>query len=179
VRACNIGSLSPKRGLSDSSRKYSRVELGLVLVIVALIGAMLLTVVTVSYLAVRGHLGEIPLPRSGAIALSTLVAAGLGAFWWTLGIFGFALGQILGNGNLGSLIGGLVGLTCWVITTIVYGARITRSLADIRVATGISQTTASPVVRGAWVRISLGVILLVIVAFVAGAVLAALNGNGP
>jgi hypothetical protein len=155
------------------------VELGLGLVIVALIGAMLLSVVAVGYLAVRGHFDEIPMTRSGAIAMSSFVAAALGAFWLTLGIVGFALGQILGNGNLGSLIGGLVGLPCWVITTIVYGARISRSLADLRGATGISQTAASSAAGRAWLRIGLGVIFLVIVAFVAGAVFAGLKGNGP
>jgi hypothetical protein len=155
------------------------VELGLILVIVALVIAMFLSVVAVGYLAVRGHFDEIPLTRSGAIAMSSFVAAGLGAFWLTLGIFGFALGQIMGNGNLGSLIGGLVGLTCWIIATIVYGARITRSLADLRVTTGISQTLASLATWRAWLRIGLGVIFLVIVAFAAGAVFAALKSNGP
>jgi hypothetical protein len=155
------------------------VELGLILVIVALVMAMFLSVVAVGYLAVREHFDEIPLTRSSAIATSSLVAAGLGAFWLTLGIVGFALGQVLGNENLGSLIGGLVGLTGWVVTTIVYGARITRSLADIRVATGISQTRASRATGRAWLRVGLGVIFLVILAFVVGAVFAALNRNGP
>lgn len=140
---------------------------------------MFLSVVAVGYLAVRGHFDEIPLTRPSAIAMSSFVAAGLGAVWLTLGIFGLALGQILGNGNLGSLIGGLVGLTCWVVTTIVYGARITRSLANLRFATGISQTMASPTSTRAWLRIGFGVIFLVVVAFVAGAVFAALKSNGP
>src|SRR5919204_5963041 len=72
----------------------------------------------IGYLAVRGHFHEIPMSRSSAVAMSSFVAAGFGAGWLTLGIFGFALGQVLGNGNAGSLIGGLVGIMCWIVTTI-------------------------------------------------------------
>jgi len=67
---------------------------------------------------------------------SSLVAAGLGGAWLTLSMFGLALGQILGNANLGSLIGGLLGVTGWVTTTTVYGWRMTRGLAALQAMIG-------------------------------------------
>ena len=79
-------------------------ELGLVLLTVALLLAFCLAVVGVGYLAVHRHFREIPLSRWSAVASSSFVAVGLGAAWMTLGFFGLAVGQSLRDPNTGSLI---------------------------------------------------------------------------
>ena len=90
--------------------------LGLLLLI-GLLAAGGLAIVGVGYLAVRRHFHEIPLSRSNAIGISSLLSAGMLAAWLSLGIFGYVFGQSLGNGNLGSLIGGLLGIAFWILTT--------------------------------------------------------------
>ena len=150
----------------------------LVLLLVAFV-AMSLPIVAVGYLAVRGHFDEIPLSRAGAVAMSSFVAAGLGAAWLTLGYFGFALGQVLGNGNAGSLIGSLAGIMGWMVTTIAYGSRVTRALAEIQIQ--MLDSSGAPLVerRRVWLRILLGAVFLVFAVFVAGAVFSALTRNAP
>jgi hypothetical protein len=111
--------------------------------------------------------------------MSSFVAAGFGAGWLTLGIFGFALGQVLGNGNAGSLIGGLVGIMCWIVTTIAYGPRVTRALAEIQLQGRDCPGAPFIVRRQVWLRILLGAVILVFAVFVAGAVFTALTRNVP
>jgi hypothetical protein len=117
------------------------VDFGLVLIAVALLFGYCLAIVSVGYLAVRRHFHEIPLSRLGTVATSSFVAVGLGAAWMTLGFFGLAIGQTLGDANAGSLIGSLLGVGAWVVTSIAYGSRITRRLAELQVmmrqATGV------------------------------------------
>ena len=145
------------------------------------LGAGGLAIVGVSYLAVRRHFHEIPLSRSSALVLSTFVSTGLLAGWLTLSFLGYALGESLGHGNLGSLIGGLLGVTLWIVTTVSFGARWTRRLAELQVM--IRDSSQTPQIAGArapTLRVLLGAIFLVVVVFVAGAVLAGLNrGHTP
>ena len=140
-----------------------------------------LVIVGVGYLAVRGHFHEIPLSPSNAIGISSLVSAGLLAGWLSLSIFGYALGQRLGNANLGSSVGGLLGITLWIVTTASFGSRMTRRLAELQVM--IRASPEAPQIAGArppTLRVVLGAIFLVVVVFVAGAAVAALNrGTGP
>ncbi len=149
------------------------------LVIAALIIAIGLAILGVGYLAVRGHFHEIPLSRSNAVAISSLVAAGLLAAWQMFAIFGLALGQSLGNGNLGSLIGGVLGVACWVATTVVYGPRITRRLAELQVMIRASPQVPVADHGRARLRVGLGAIFLVVVVFIAGAAFAALMKATP
>ena len=152
------------------------VELGLVLVTVALLLAFCLAIVGVGYLAVRRHFHEIPLSRWSAVATSSFVTVGLGAAWMTLGFIGLAVGQSLGDANTGSLIGGLLGVAGWVVTTMAYGSRMTRRLAELQVM----MREATDVSRGRLrLRLLLSAIFLAAVIFVAAAFLAALSGTKP
>jgi hypothetical protein len=155
------------------------VELGLVLVVAALIIAIGLAIVGVGYLAVRSHFHEIPMSHRNAVAISSLVAVSLLAAWQVLAIFGLALGQSLGNGNLGSLIGGVLGAACWVATTVVYGSRMTRRLAELQVMIRASPQSPAADRWRARLRVGLGAIFLVVVVFIAGAAFAALRRTSP
>ncbi len=151
------------------------------LVSVALLVAMVLAIPGVGYLAVRHHFSEIPVNRWDAVGISSLVAAFLGAAWLTLtGIFGLVIGQSLGNGNVGSLIGGLVGLAGWIATAMGYGWRITRGLAELQVTMcGSRQLSGVEGTRGC-LRVGVAVVLLVVAGLAAGALFAALNKtSGP
>jgi hypothetical protein len=142
--------------------------------------AMLLPIVGVGYLAVRGLFHEIPLGRSDAIAMSSGMAAGLLAAWLTIALFGFAIGQTLGNERLGSLIGGVLGVTGWVMTTVAFGTRITRRLAELQVMVRASRQLPDVDSSRGCLRVGLAAIFVVAVVFVAGAVFAALiRTNGP
>jgi hypothetical protein len=154
--------------------------LGILLVVLLFVGGAL-AIVGVGYLAVRRHFHEIPLSRPNAIGISSLVTAGLLAAWLTLSLLGYALGQSLGNANLGTLIGGLVGITFWILTTASFGSRVTRSLAELQVMIhDYPQTPQIAGTRPPTLRVVLGAIFLVVVVFVAGAALAALNrSQGP
>jgi hypothetical protein len=157
------------------------VEFGLLLVIVALLVAMVLAIPGIGYLAVRHHFSDIPLNRWDAVAISSLVAAFLLAAWLTLiGIFGLVIGQSLGNGNVGSLIGGLVGIAGWIATAMVYGWRITRGLAQLQATMrGSRQPSGVESARGC-LRVGVAAVLLVVAVLAAGALFAALNKtNGP
>jgi len=94
----------------------------------------------------------------------------------TLGFFGLAVGQSLGDANTGSLIGGLLGVAGWVVTTMAYGSRMTRRLAELQVmmrqATGVSSERLR-------LRLLLSAIFLAAVIFVAAAFLASLSGTKP
>src|SRR5438094_9746932 len=100
--------------------------LGLLLLI-GLLAAGGLAIVGVAYLAVRRHFHEIPLSRSNAIGISSLWSAGMLAAWLSLGIFGYVFCQSLGNGNLGSFIGGLLGIALWLLSTASFWLRTSRS----------------------------------------------------
>lgn len=150
-------------------------KLGFLLAITVLIIAMAVPVVAVGYLAVREHFGEIPLSRSTAIATSSFLAAGLLAAWLTLAIFGLAVGQSLGNANVGSLIGGVLGLTCWVATTVAYGSRMTRRLAELQVLMRPSSQIRGADRSRARLRVGLAAIFVVVVVFVAGVAFVALS----
>jgi hypothetical protein len=157
------------------------VEFGLVLVSVAVLLALVLAIPGIGYLAVRHHFSEIPLNRWDAVVISSLVAAFSGAAWLTLtGIFGLVIGQSLGNGNVGSLIGGLVGIAGWITTAIVYGWRMTRGLAQLQVTMrGSRQPSGVARARGC-LRLGVAVVLLVVAGLAAGALFAALNKtSGP
>jgi hypothetical protein len=104
---------------------------GAFLVSLGLLLGMVLSILIVGYVAVGGHFDQIRLSRSRAVGISCTVAATFGAGFMTLGIFGFAIGQSLGDPNLGSLIGGLVGIGCWLYIMVVYGWRVTRRLAEL------------------------------------------------
>ena|SRR5205823_5080695 len=153
--------------------------LGLLLLI-GLLAAGGLAIVGVAYLAVRRHFHEIPLSRSNAIGISSLLSAGMLAAWLSLGIFGYVFGQSLGNGNLGSLIGGLLGIAFWILTTASFGSRMTRRLAELQVMIRASpQTPQIDGARAPTLRVLLGAIFLVVVVFAAAAALAALNRGSP
>jgi hypothetical protein len=154
------------------------VEFGLVLVSIGLLLAMVIAIPSIGYLAVRHHFSEIPLNRWDAVGISALVAAFLGAAWLTLtSIFGLVIGQSLGNGNVGSLIGGLVGTAGWIATAMVYGWRMTRGLAELRVTMRGSRQTSGA--RGC-LRVGVAVVLLVVAGLAVGALFAALNNtSGP
>jgi hypothetical protein len=157
------------------------VEIGVVLISVALLVAMVLAIPGVGYLAVRHHFSEIPLNRWDAVGISSLVAAFLAAAWLTLtGTFGLVIGQLLGNGNVGSLIGGLVGIAGWLTTATVYGWRMTRGLAELQVTMrGSRQPSGVEGPRGC-LRVGVAVVLLVVAGLAAGALFAALNKtSGP
>jgi hypothetical protein len=148
------------------------------LVSVAVLAAVVLAIPGVGYLAVRHHFSEIPLNRWDAVGISSLVAAFLGAAWLTLtGAFGLVIGQSLGDGNVGSLMGGLVGIAGWITTATVYGWRMTRGLAELQVAMRGSRRASGA--RGCF-RVGVAAVLLVIAGLAAGAVFAALNNtSGP
>lgn len=151
------------------------------LVSVALLLAMVLAIPGISYLAVRHHFSEIPINRWDAVGISSLVAASLGAGWLTLtGIFGLVIGQSLGNGNVGSLIGGLVGIAGWITTAMVCGWRMTRGLAELQVTMrGSRQPSGVEGARGC-LRVGVVGVLLVVAGLAAGALFAALNKtSGP
>jgi hypothetical protein len=146
------------------------------LVLLSLMLGMALSILAVGYLAVLRHFDEIPVSRWKALGMSSTVAAGFGAGFLTLGIFGFAIGQILGNENLGSLIGGLIGVGCWVLTTLAYGWRVTRRLAELHAAMQPSRLAPPDNREQPRLRIALLAIFLAVVVFVAGsATFAALN----
>jgi len=152
-----------------------------VLVSVALLVAVVLAIPSVGYLAVRNHFSEIQLNRWDAVGISSLVAAFLGAAWLTLtGIFGLVIGQSLGNGNVGSLIGGLVGIAGWIATAMLYRWRITRGLVELQVTMrGSRQPSGGEGARGC-LRVGVAVVLLVVAGLAAGALFAALNKtSGP
>jgi hypothetical protein len=92
----------------------------------------LLPAVAVGYLAVRAHFSEIPASRAQAVAVASFLSLGLLTFWLTLAYFGLALGQTLGNANLGSVIGGFLGVIGWIATMLTYGARMTRALVELQ-----------------------------------------------
>ena len=154
--------------------------LGLVLVSVALLVGMVLAIPGVGYLAVRQHFSEIPVNRWDAVAISSLVAAFLGAAWLTLtGTFGLVIGQSLGNGNIGSLIGGLVGIIGWMATAMAYGWRMTRGLVELQVTMrGSRQRFGVEGARGC-LRVGAAVVVLVVAGLAAGALYAALKTSGP
>ena len=145
------------------------------LVVVALLLGFCLATVGVAYLAVRRHFQEIPLSRLGTVAMSSFVAVGLGAAWMTVGFFGLAVGQRLGDANAGSLIGDLLGVGAWIVTTMAYGWRITRRLAELRVtmlATGVRSESLR-------LRVVLSAVFLTFVFVVAVWFLARLSGTTP
>ena len=151
------------------------------LVSVALLLAMVAAIPGLGYLTVRHHFSEIPLNRWDAVGISSLVAAFLGAAWLTLaGIFGLVIGQSVGNGNAGSLIGGLVGVGGWIATAMVYGWRMTRGLAELQVTMrGSRQQSGVEGARGC-LRVGVAVLVLVVAGLAAGALFAALNKtSGP
>jgi hypothetical protein len=152
------------------------VEFGFVLVIAALLFGFCLATVGLGYLAVRRHFNEIPLSRLGTVAASAFVAVGLGAAWMTLGFFGLAIGQSLGNANAGSLIGVLLGVGAWVVTTLAYGSRITRRLAELQVMMRQDTGVASERFR---LRLLLSAIFLTFVIVVAVWFLGTLSGTTP
>jgi len=147
------------------------VQFGVVLASLGLLLAIALFTLAVGYVAIRGHFDEIPLSRSNAVAMSSMVTTAFALGWLTVGIFGFAIGQSLGNQNLGSFIGGLVGFAGWLFTTLAYGWRITRGLARLQVAIRPSPPAPAGDRRQMWLRI--GFIALVLV--VAGVAFAALS----
>ena len=151
------------------------------LVSVAVLLAMVLAIPGIGYLAVRQHFSEIPLNRWDAVAISSLVAAFSGAAWLTLtGIFGLYIGQSLGNGNVGSLLGGLVGIAGWIATAMVYGWRITRGLAELQLTMGNSQQPSGAERASGCLRVGVAVVVLVVAGLAAGALFAALNKtSGP
>ena len=151
------------------------------LVSLALLVAMVLAIPGIGYFAVRNHFSEIQLNPWDAVAISSLVAAFSAAAWLTLtGIFGLVIGQSLGNGNVGSLIGGLVGIAGWIATAMVYGWRITRGLAQLQVTMrGSRQPSGVEGARGC-LRVGVAVVLLVVAGLAAGALFAALKKtSGP
>jgi hypothetical protein len=152
------------------------VELGLVLVAVALLFGFCLATVGVGYLAVRRHFNEIPLSRLGTVATSSFATVALGAAWTTLGLFGLAVGQSLGDANAGSLIGGLLGVGAWVVTTLAYGWRITRRLAEFQVMMRQASGAKSERFR---LRLLLSAIFLAFVIVVAVWFLGTLSGTTP
>ena len=156
------------------------VELGLVLVSLALLLATVLSIPGIGYLAVRHHFAEIPLNRWDAVALSSLVAASLGAAWLTpTGIFGLVIGQSLGNGNVGSLIGLLVGIAGWITTAMGHGWRMTRGLAELQVTMRGSRQPYGFEGASGCLRVGVAVVLLVVAGLAAGALFAALKTSRP
>ena len=151
-------------------------ELGLLLVVVAFLFGFCLANVGVAYLAVRRHFHEIPLSRLGTMATSWFVTVGLGAGWTTLSFFGLAVGQALGDASAGSLIGGLLGIAGWLVTTIAYGWRLTRRLAELRVMMRQAAGVRGERLR---LRLLLSMVFLTFVVVVAVWFLATLSGTTP
>ena len=130
--------------------------------------------VAIAYAAVRAHFDDIPVSRSSAVGLSFIVATGFAVGWLTLGTFGYAIGQTLGNQNLGGLIGSLVGIGCWLFTTLVYGWRVTRGLAQVQVAMRQSLTPDGNR-RMVRLRVLSAVIFIMLVVVVAAVMLATMS----
>lgn len=151
------------------------------LVSVALLLALVLAIPGIGYLAVRRHFSEIPINRWDAVWISSFVAAFLVACWLTLtSIFGLVIGQSLGNGNVGSFIGGLVGIAGWITTAMVYGWRMTRGLAELQLTMRGSRPPSGVEGARGCLRVGVAAVLLVVASLAAGALFAALNKtSGP
>jgi hypothetical protein len=106
--------------------------LGVLLLIVGFLILALLPVVGVAYLAIREHFSEITGSRMNALAVGSFLALGLLTIWLSLAYFGLALGQTLGNANVGVLVGGLAGVLGWIATMFVYAPRMTKALVELR-----------------------------------------------